>query len=258
MKQPELGRKILELRKAKGLTQDELVEKCNISVRTLQRIEAGEVTPRSYTVRIIFEALDYNFFGSKGSLSIDLHKAKHLISSWSGQFYKYFLDLFNLKTNTMRKLMILSIPFVFIFTALLLSSAHTSAQKRVKIRESFEVASSNADHMRWFNSGKIDSVCMNYHNNATMMPDQYPSITGKEEIAAYWLQLYNRGLRFTDLVCDYKTVSDSIAVERGTWTMSVGQGLHVSGNYLAQWRYSNGSWKIENEMSRTAAINGEQ
>jgi transcriptional regulator with XRE-family HTH domain len=44
MKQPELGRKIAELRKAKGLTQEELVEKCNIRVRTLQRIESGEVS----------------------------------------------------------------------------------------------------------------------------------------------------------------------------------------------------------------------
>ncbi len=59
MKQPELGKKISELRKAKGLTQEELVEKCNISVRTIQRIETGEVTPRSYTVKTIFTALDY-------------------------------------------------------------------------------------------------------------------------------------------------------------------------------------------------------
>ncbi len=58
MKQPELGQKILELRKSQGLTQEELVEKCNINVRTIQRIEAGEVTPRSYTVKSILEALE--------------------------------------------------------------------------------------------------------------------------------------------------------------------------------------------------------
>jgi transcriptional regulator with XRE-family HTH domain len=58
MKQPELGKKISELRKEKGLTQEELVEKCNISVRTLQRIETGEVTPRFYTVRTILDALE--------------------------------------------------------------------------------------------------------------------------------------------------------------------------------------------------------
>ena len=61
MKQPELGQKILELRKAKGLTQEELVELCNINVRTIQRIEAGEVTPRSYTIKSILEVLGYDF-----------------------------------------------------------------------------------------------------------------------------------------------------------------------------------------------------
>ena len=60
MKQPELGKKISELRKAKGLTQEELVEKCNINVRTIQRIEAGEVMPRMYTVKTIFAALDFD------------------------------------------------------------------------------------------------------------------------------------------------------------------------------------------------------
>ncbi len=60
MKQPELGLKISELRKLKGLTQEELVEQCNISVRTIQRIEAGEVTPRSYTIKTILSALDYD------------------------------------------------------------------------------------------------------------------------------------------------------------------------------------------------------
>jgi transcriptional regulator with XRE-family HTH domain len=58
MKQPLLGQKILEWRKAKGLTQEELVERCNINVRTIQRIEAGEVTPRSFTVKAILEVLE--------------------------------------------------------------------------------------------------------------------------------------------------------------------------------------------------------
>ncbi|WP_340153857.1 helix-turn-helix transcriptional regulator [uncultured Marivirga sp.] len=61
MKQPELGHKIQNWRKAQGLTQEELVEKCNLNVRTLQRIEAGEVLPRSYTVKSILEVLKVDF-----------------------------------------------------------------------------------------------------------------------------------------------------------------------------------------------------
>lgn len=61
MQQPQLGLKISELRKQKGLTQEELVDQCNINVRTLQRIESGEVSPRSYTVKTILTALDYDY-----------------------------------------------------------------------------------------------------------------------------------------------------------------------------------------------------
>lgn len=57
MEQPQLGILIADLRKKQGLTQEELVDRCNINVRTIQRIEAGEVNPRSYTIKNILEAL---------------------------------------------------------------------------------------------------------------------------------------------------------------------------------------------------------
>jgi len=84
MKQPELGRKIIELRKEKGLTQEELVDKCNISVRTLQRIEAGEVTPRDYTVKTILAALDYDLSIIAG---IDIGIAKRISVFFKELFY---------------------------------------------------------------------------------------------------------------------------------------------------------------------------
>ena len=57
MKQPELGSRLTGLRKEKSLTQEELAAKSHVSVRTIQRIEAGEVLPRMSTVRILWEAL---------------------------------------------------------------------------------------------------------------------------------------------------------------------------------------------------------
>ncbi len=83
MKQPELGKKIVELRREKGLTQEELVDRCNISVRTLQRIETGEVTPRVYTVKTILAALDY-----------DLNKISDSESSFFGKIILFFKGLF--------------------------------------------------------------------------------------------------------------------------------------------------------------------
>ena len=58
MKQPELGKKINEIRNQKGITQKELSESSNIDIRTIQRIESGEVFPRTSTIKLIAEALE--------------------------------------------------------------------------------------------------------------------------------------------------------------------------------------------------------
>ena len=89
MKQPELGRKISELRTAKGLTQEELVEKCNISVRTIQRIEAGEVTPRSYTIKTILAALEYDL----SKISNDKNNFFDTALGWIKRFMLIEIDI---------------------------------------------------------------------------------------------------------------------------------------------------------------------
>ena len=68
MKQLELGNKVNEIRNAKGFTQKELSDSCNVDIRTIQRIEAGEVIPRWSTIRIIAAALEIDekvFDGNK-------------------------------------------------------------------------------------------------------------------------------------------------------------------------------------------------
>jgi len=61
MNQPDLGLKVTELRQQKSLTQEQLAELCEVSTRTIQRIESGEVDPRSYTLHCLSQALDFDF-----------------------------------------------------------------------------------------------------------------------------------------------------------------------------------------------------
>ena len=252
MKQPDLGKRIAELRKAKGLTQEELVEKCNINVRTLQRIESGEVMPRSYTIKTIFTALDCNIYDSTKKQSNRFTTAGFIISTWLEQSYKYLLDLFNLKTNKMKKLMILSVPCIAICLVLLFAfNSNARAQNRMAIREKLEKTSSTSKFAQWFNSGQIDSISMRYLGNACMMPDQSPTIYNRKSIYEHFKQLYDSGLRFTELKSGSKVISDSIAIDRGGWTVSINSVPVATGTYLTQWHYFKGKWLIENEMSKS-------
>ena len=60
MKQPDLGTKIVELRKLLSMTQEELANQTGVSTRTIQRIENGAVTPRLTTLKLLSEVLDYD------------------------------------------------------------------------------------------------------------------------------------------------------------------------------------------------------
>jgi uncharacterized Tic20 family protein len=60
MDKTAIAKKIIHCRKLKGITQETLAETTGLNVRTIQRIEAGEVDPRLYTLKSIADALGVN------------------------------------------------------------------------------------------------------------------------------------------------------------------------------------------------------
>ena len=58
---------VKEARLAKGYTQKELSELSNISIRSIQRIENGEILPRSYTLKTLAGILGLSFEELQGS-----------------------------------------------------------------------------------------------------------------------------------------------------------------------------------------------
>ncbi len=80
------GKIIKELRIKKGMTQEELADKTELSTRTIQRIENGEVDPRSYTLQMIAKALEVEF----NILMVDETTEENLRSNdniWLGLMY---------------------------------------------------------------------------------------------------------------------------------------------------------------------------
>lgn len=57
----QVSEQIIAARKEKGITQEELAEKANLTTRTIQRIESGDTIPRPYTIKAIAHALGLPF-----------------------------------------------------------------------------------------------------------------------------------------------------------------------------------------------------
>ena len=61
MEEINLGDQIREARKSQNLNQSELAFRCKLDIRTVQRIESGEVIPRLYTLRLLNKVLETSF-----------------------------------------------------------------------------------------------------------------------------------------------------------------------------------------------------
>ncbi len=238
MNQPELGKKIAELRKAKGFTQEELVEKCNLSVRTLQRIESGDVTPRSYTRKIIFTALDYSIHEEPESVGFNFQSRLE-------QLNKYLLDLFNLKTNTMKKISVLSIPLIIITVILISVCTESNAQKAQKAVKEIEALQNKFND--WYNKGLVDSMLTLYRSDAC---DVVSGKCGKDQIREmlqYQIDNNSRVIHFSNLSIN---VSDSVAVQKYTILGTFG-GQTYRTNGLTEWRLTKGKWLVANDISQS-------
>ncbi|WP_281986441.1 serine hydrolase [Aquimarina aggregata] len=58
MKTSSIGKNLIYQRKLKGLTQEQLSESTQVTVRTIQRIEKGDVNPHLQTIKLLANALD--------------------------------------------------------------------------------------------------------------------------------------------------------------------------------------------------------
>jgi transcriptional regulator with XRE-family HTH domain len=109
MKQIELGNRIAQQRKHKGMTQEELSIQCNITTRSIQRIEAGEVWPRSFTLKKISEALNLVF----EDLEVTKNNSETLMPTKLKTKTSKFL--FSISTENIIKIAILSASLNLLF-----------------------------------------------------------------------------------------------------------------------------------------------
>lgn len=84
-----ISKRILESRKAKGYSQEQLAELSHVNLRTIQRIENQENEPRGKTLQLICEALDLNI----EELNSNKIESKNLATKIANVFFLIILNI---------------------------------------------------------------------------------------------------------------------------------------------------------------------
>ncbi len=144
----------------------------------------------------------------------------------------------------MKKISILSVTVVVIGLGLFMLCSDGKAQSTSKVKKIFEQA--NSDYMRRFNNGQVDSIMVQYREDACLLP---LPICGKTDIREYFRSEVNQGYKIVRINTLSVSVADSIAVEKGEWMIRKDSGEVLTGMYLTEWHYSNKKWLIVNDLS---------
>lgn len=239
MKQPGLGKKVCELRLGMGMTQSELAEKCQVSLRTIQRIEAAEVTPRSYTVKAIFACLNHEVYAPAGATGSTTKKG--------GQVLAFVQDLFNLKTNTMKKATILSAVLFTVIFGITAVTSQAFGQSDAKVKKMIETH--NENFTKWFNSGDVASMLAAYHDDACLEGRGCGKDVIRQQLTAEMKEFKIMEVKVQDVA-----VNNDIATEKGTWRAKMKSGIIVNGEYRAEWQRNGKNWLIKNESMSLGGV----
>ncbi len=136
-----------------------------------------------------------------------------------------------------------------IFVAACASEPSTTTDS---VRETIE--RHNANLVRWYAAGDIDSVASVFSEDAWQMPPNSPPLVGREAIRAYWRQAVEWGHWGFTLSTQDVQVSGPMAVERGKYVLEFTAASDAPpgmasfedrGNYLVHWRLEpDGEWRI--------------
>jgi uncharacterized protein (TIGR02246 family) len=112
----------------------------------------------------------------------------------------------------------------------------------------------NANAVRWYAAGDVDSLVSIFAEDAWQMPPNSPALVGRQAIRAYWRQALKWGKWDFTLQVQKVDVSGSMAVERGKYVLKFTAGpaappgmpsFEDRGNYLVHWRREgDGQWRI--------------
>ncbi len=118
-----------------------------------------------------------------------------------------------------------------------------------------EIEARGAEFIRHYEAKAVDEVAEIFAEDAHLMPPGMPAVVGRDAIREHIEQGMKLGTWHQRISTDLVVARDSLAVERGSFTISFSPDssspsimtpFKQSGKYLIHWRLEGGVWRIAN------------
>jgi ketosteroid isomerase-like protein len=133
--------------------------------------------------------------------------------------------------------------------ALVCACRPTNRTQPAEVRHTID--SLNTKLVAWYSAGQADSASTIFAQDVWAMPPNSMPIVGRDSLRSYQKNVFAAGKWEFDLKTDDVALADSLAVERGHYTLKVTAGPQAKypsfadrGNYIVLWRKdSDGHWR---------------
>jgi ketosteroid isomerase-like protein len=113
------------------------------------------------------------------------------------------------------------------------------------------IDSLNSKIVAWYSAGQADSAAEVFAQDVWAMPPNSPPLVGRDSLRSFQKSTFATGKWQFELKTDDVVTADSLAMERGHYTLKVTAGPQAQypsfedhGNYLQLWRRdSDGHWR---------------
>jgi ketosteroid isomerase-like protein len=137
------------------------------------------------------------------------------------------------------------------FLVVALACACRPANRTDSAEARHAIDSLNARLVAFYSAGQADSAAQIFAQDVWAMPPNSPPIVGCDSLRSYQTKVFGAGKWQFDLKTDDVAVADSLATERGHYTLKVTAGPQAMypsfedrGNYLVLWRKdADGHWR---------------
>jgi ketosteroid isomerase-like protein len=113
------------------------------------------------------------------------------------------------------------------------------------------IEANNANVERWYAAGAVDSLVTLLAEDVWQFPPNSPALVGRDSVRRFWTAALTWGRWHFDFSTQDLVVSDSLAVERGRYTLQFTANSKApfpsmadTGNYVVLWRReADGIWR---------------